>query len=583
MPVANNCNGEVFCRTSRNPSSHTCLSFCHTWHRCYNAAVNFVYPLIVVLLAIFAIAPLEYPGAFQSHSGLLAVYNLIRLDQNPLQSVAWAPLVGKEFDWLRIDGAFAYWLAEILHLSGLAYLDAIKAVYAFAWAASGLGMYTLARRFLSQPAALLAATVYLYLPWHIATVYVRGAFGEAVAFALYPLAMNAILNWRSLATSRWAAVRTVLLITILELTQPGMAMLLVIGCLGGLVLLHRQDRRALLPSVATVLGGLGLGLLFMLPVLSQHAFSIASDGFTPNFVMPFQLFSALWGYGPSRGNFLDQFPLQLGIVPVGLAIVAVCLTMQLKPPEQPGSQARVLARSAFVIAFGVTLLTFEVFAPAWSILGLFVSYPWQLLAFAGLALALVSGSTIDLDGRLAQPAMVAALVCLPVIATSGYLAQRPLDVSPQRPEIAIFGSNEIALLDYRIVGPLRHGATLRLQLQWQALRQPDHDYTVFVHAVNEDGETYAREDAKPVDGALPTIQWTMGQVISDTHTIQIDVDGPREGYRLEVGLYEAANGRRAMTNLGTDQLLLPRPGDPEPIISEQIPLAGYQIPLAQTR
>ena len=47
----------------------------------------------------------------------------------------------------------------------------------------------------------------------------------------------------------------------------------------------------------------------------------------------------------------------------------------------------------------------------------------------------------------------------------------------------------------------------------------------------------------------------------------------REGYRLEVGLYQTGNGNRARTDDGRGVLILPRPGDPEPIISDQIPLA----------
>jgi hypothetical protein len=41
--------------------------------------VKFANALLVVLLAVFAVAPLEYSGAFQSHTDLLAAYNLINL------------------------------------------------------------------------------------------------------------------------------------------------------------------------------------------------------------------------------------------------------------------------------------------------------------------------------------------------------------------------------------------------------------------------------------------------------------------------------------------------------------------------
>ncbi len=189
-------------------------------------------------------------------------------------------------------------------------------------------------------------------------------------------------------------------------------------------------------------------------------------------------------------------------------------------------------------------------------------------------LALAAGAVIELDTRLAQPALLAFFVALPVVASYGYLAPRYVDVSPTRPHIAIFGKNEIALLDYRIVGPLQHGATVRVNTVWQALRPVDHDYTVFVHAVDAEGKTWAQQDSKPQSGALPTTKWQLGQVIFDTYTIQIDVDGPREGYHLEFGLYVGATGERAITDSGGDHLDLPRPGDPEPTITDQLPPAS---------
>ncbi|MDE3088491.1 MAG: hypothetical protein KGJ80_03785 [Chloroflexota bacterium] len=525
--------------------------------------MKFLYPLLAVLLAVFAVAPLEYPGAFQSQTGLLAAYNLINLDQYPLQFFNWAPTVGHAFDLFRTDGALPYVVAEIFHLIGFGYLDAIKIVYALAWIASGLTMYALARQWFSEAGALLAATVYVYLPYHIATVYVRGAFAESVAWAIFPLALLALARRQTVYCSLFTAL--------LFLVQPGVAILFSLGALAIVVALNWRTgsiSHSLSLSFSPIAAGLALGALLFAPTMLRHGATIARDGFNANYVLPFQLFSSLWGFGASNGNYLDQFPLQLGVVPIGLAIIAVALGWE-------SSQAN--ARRAVIVFLSVavvlTLLTFSLAAPIWSVLGIFAAYPWQLLAIVGVALALAAGAAIEFDPRLARPTMLAVLVALPLLASYGYLAPRFVDYAPTRQQIGIFGNDEIALLDYRIVGPLRHGATVRLQLTWQALRLVDHDYTVFVHAVNDDGQTYAQEDAKPQDGALPTIKWQPGQIIFDTHTIQIDVEGPREGYHLQVGLYQAATGDRAVldVNSSTAQLILPRPGDPEPTITDQVP------------
>jgi len=563
--------------------------------------VKFIYPLLVVLLAVFAVAPLEYPGAFQSQTGLLATYNLINLDQYPLQFFNWAPTVGRAFDLFRTDGPLPYVIAEVFHLIGLGYLDAIKLVYALAWIVSGLTMYALARRFFSQAGALLVAAVYIYLPFHIATIYVRGAFAEAVAWAIFPLALLTVTSRQLSDLSRQTFAFRLLPFSVLFLIQPGMAILFALFAIAISAALHRNQPNdspfAIRNSLFAIAAGLVLGALLYLPTLFRYGVTAGGDGFNASFIYPFQLFSSLWGFGTSTGSYLDQFPFQLGVVPIGLAIIAVAIGWHAAPAVEFDSTAdlgkgkpnddSVLREAAtssvqtdlrravaawLIAALGLTLLTFEFTAPLWNVLGAFVAYPWQLLTFIGLALALVAGASVEFDARLARPAMLTFFVALPVVASYGYLTPRYIDFTPTRPNIAIFGRNEIALLDYRIVGPLQHGATVRVNTIWQALRNVDHDYTVFVHAVDSEGKTWAQQDARPQDGALPTIKWQPGQVISDTYTIQIDVDGPREGYHLEFGMYVAATGTRALVDTGADQLILPRPGDPEPTISDQLPL-----------
>lgn len=556
--------------------------------------MNFLYPLLVVLLAVFAVAPLEYPGAFQSQTGLLAVYNLINLDQNPLQFFNWAPTLGREYDLFRMDGALPYWVAEIFHRVGFGYLDSIKLVYALAWLAGGLTMFVLARKFFNDAGALLAATVYTYLPFHIATVYVRGAFAESVAWAIFPLALLGLIRQQTTDNRRQKSAIGYLLsaglFAALFLTQLGMAILFSVVALAIAAALRlvsltprtAQDvhERDFVRLLATVLGGGLISVLLYASTIFRYGVALSRDVFTPDFVLPFQLFSSAWSSPStatgspstvqiSQGTILvDPLPFQLGVVPVGLAIIAVAVGWQ--KGVQPNALLRRVVTVFLAAALGLTLLTFGISAPLWNVLGVLAS-PWQLLAFVGLALAIAAGAPLAFDARLSHPAMLAVLVSLPIVASYGYLTPHFFDVAPTRPPIAIFGRNEIALLDYRIVGPLRHGATVRLELRWQALRPVDHDYTVFVHAVHADGMTWGQEDAKPVDGTLPTIKWTRGQVVLDTHTIQIDVEGPREGYHLEMGLYQSANSQRAFTDNGADQLILPRPGDPEPIISDQLP------------
>jgi hypothetical protein len=112
------------------------------------------------------------------------------------------------------------------------------------------------------------------------------------------------------------------------------------------------------------------------------------------------------------------------------------------------------------------------------------------------------------------------------------------------------------LLTYQRQGPLRHGATVRLALEWQSLRPVETDYTVFVHIVDQEGTIWAQRDSVPAGGELPTSSWELGEIVSDEYEMMIPVDGPREGYAVEVGLYDPESGVRLPVSGGATSVTL---------------------------
>ncbi len=70
------------------------------------------------------------------------------------------------------------------------------------------------------------------------------------------------------------------------------------------------------------------------------------------------------------------------------------------------------------------------------------------------------------------------------------------------------------------------------------------DYTVFVHLLGPDGQVWGQVDRAPGDGQRPTSGWLPGEVLLDRYAVPLEVGAPSGVYRVEVGLYEAATGRR---------------------------------------
>jgi hypothetical protein len=93
-------------------------------------------------------------------------------------------------------------------------------------------------------------------------------------------------------------------------------------------------------------------------------------------------------------------------------------------------------------------------------------------------------------------------------------------------------------------------ATIRpdgVTFEWTALKQPDKDYTLFVHVLDGDGKLLAQSDAQPFDGQYPTGLWDANERVHDARPITLP-DGAKQ---LRIGWYDSQTGQR-LTALKAD-------------------------------
>jgi hypothetical protein len=86
--------------------------------------------------------------------------------------------------------------------------------------------------------------------------------------------------------------------------------------------------------------------------------------------------------------------------------------------------------------------------------------------------------------------------------------------------------------------------SLHLTLYWQAVREMDVSYKVFVHLVDQStGAIIAQDDAIPRRWSYPTTLWSPGEVVMDTVVLPLE-DVSKGEYLLQVGLYDPQSGER---------------------------------------
>lgn len=88
------------------------------------------------------------------------------------------------------------------------------------------------------------------------------------------------------------------------------------------------------------------------------------------------------------------------------------------------------------------------------------------------------------------------------------------------------------------------GQVAPVTLVWQSLAPVDLDYTVFLQLIGPDGQVVAQHDAQPQTGDAPTRTWTPGEVVVDSHPLQLPADLPPGEYRLIAGMYNFDTGQR---------------------------------------
>jgi len=146
---------------------------------------------LILLAAAVAVAwPLLLPFTYDTHDGHYALYNAAQLD-HALRAgqfpVRWLPDVfgGRGLPLFLYYHPLAFYLVAALHVTGIGYIAAMKALELAAVAAAGFSMRAFLREHVSAGAALCGAVAYVAAPIHVVELHVKGDPPALLAFAYF--------------------------------------------------------------------------------------------------------------------------------------------------------------------------------------------------------------------------------------------------------------------------------------------------------------------------------------------------------------------------------------------------------------
>ncbi|MEP7199330.1 MAG: 6-pyruvoyl-tetrahydropterin synthase-related protein [Chloroflexota bacterium] len=384
-------------------------------------------------MSAFALGPLFAPGYFWgAHDARHSVYFLFEFHRaigDGILYPRWMPdfAFGYGYPFFNINGPLAYFVGELFVKLGLDFVDTTKVVFGLAIITSGWAMFGFVRRWLGERAALIAALVYVYAPYHLLDVYVRGALAETVALVFLPLCLWAFAS--AIERPRSATVVGAALAYVgLMLAHSGVALLfslLLAAYMLVLVLakIHRTQPlnqltwgssfplvghmiHVSVAPVAALLLGIGLSAVSLVPNLLEIAF-VRTDQYTTgtaeragyydfhnHFTYFFQLFSPQWGFGLSVLGPGDTLSLQLGAAATVLALMSIFVVAR----RHHWQSSLVFFQVATLV---LVCMMLPLSAILWEKLPLvaFAQFPWRFLALAALTMAPLAGSVLTEDGE----------------------------------------------------------------------------------------------------------------------------------------------------------------------------------------
>lgn len=97
--------------------------------------------------------------------------------------------------------------------------------------------------------------------------------------------------------------------------------------------------------------------------------------------------------------------------------------------------------------------------------------------------------------------------------------------------------DKAVLIGYDVDDTLTSTGCGCITLYWRASGDITDEYTVFVHIVDQEGQTAAQRDSPPRGGWYPTSYWQVDQIVPDQHCLRFPANVQPGRYKAYAGMY----------------------------------------------
>ncbi len=356
---------------------------------------SFVISLPVVL-------PFLHSGYFPSHDGEWAVVRLTDMFRTLRDLQIPARYSGNlnfgyGYPLFNFTYPRPYYLGVIIHSLGIGFVNTIKILFASSVFLSALFMFLASKNLWKNTwAGIVSATLYVYFPYRMVDLYVRGSIGESLSFAIFPLLFYLgikLVNKTSAFLICGIGISVAVLITTHNIMSVFFMPIFIIFVLGKIIL---EKKKAAKSFISSIILGFGISAFFWIPALVEKSYILLSKIPIADrnlyFVKLEQLIFPKWGYGvPTDPN---GFSYQFGLTHLAIFLLIILSLIYVFFKNGKNLQ-EYFAKNTFLMIIIISFFVFLLFKPSaffWNLPLLSeINYPWTLLGPIGFCISLTAG------------------------------------------------------------------------------------------------------------------------------------------------------------------------------------------------
>lgn len=367
------------------------------------------YFFLIILLSFVISLPLILPyfreGYFSTHDGEWAVVRLSEMyrEFKSLEIPArYSTYLNFQYGYPLFNFTYPlpYYLGLIFVFLKLGFITSIKILFASSVILSFLSMFFLAKNlWKNNLAGFICATFYIYVPYHIVDLFVRGSLGESLSFVFFPLILLRIKKIYEKPNSIPDILILGILYSLLILTHNIMAVLFGLILLSVLIFaILKRNTDFLLNLTLSIILSLCLAAFFWIPAFAEKNLILLSKipiaDRSQYFANLSDLIFPKWGYGTPTD--INGFGYQ-----IGLPYILVFLTVFFLVLFRFNSRSSRIAIYLILSTSAISLLLFPFSSVIWSHLPLLseINYPWTLLAVITFLISLLAGYLTIINKR----------------------------------------------------------------------------------------------------------------------------------------------------------------------------------------